>query len=102
MTDIIARALATKALQGAETNQYSDRDAFPSRGSSGKLYIDESNNQLYYWNETKLSYIPLVQSNEGIIDEVKSIVPQIVEESLDNTTRDNTEIAKFVFEMVQK
>lgn len=53
-TDMIARALSTKASKNY--NSFSDRNAFPEVGESGQLYLDTEKGILYYWNEEKNDY----------------------------------------------
>lgn len=69
MTDIIARALAAKALRSSGAGQYNSKLNFPTIGESGKLYVDTSTAKLYYWDETTMAYLPL--GGTGITDKAE-------------------------------
>lgn len=83
MTDIVARALASQAMQNKGVNQFNSKDEFPNVGQVGGLYIDNINNQVYYWNESTLAYVLLISGDQDIPTEVAKIVPQVVQDTLD-------------------
>ena len=56
MMDIVARAMASKALSKHGINQYENKDDFPKVGEEGALYVDVDNNMLYYWDNLDLIY----------------------------------------------
>lgn len=68
VTDIIARALAVKALNNSSAKQYDSKLNFPSIGKKGELYIDTSTGKLYYWDENVMVYMPLNGSETGGVD----------------------------------
>ena len=71
MTDIVARALALQAKKSKGVNQYNSSLEFPTVGSDGALYIDATNNKVYYWNTDTLSYVVLISGEQDIPTEVK-------------------------------
>lgn len=85
MTDMIARALATTALKNKGVNQFNSKDEFPSIGEAGGLYIDNINNQVYYWNDNTLAYVLLISGDQDVPTEVAKIVPEILEDSLNSS-----------------
>ena len=89
MTDIVARALASQALQNKGVNQFNSKNEFPNVGQEEGLYIDNINNQVYYWNESKLAYVPLISGDQDIPTEVAKIVPKEVEKVLPDAIEDN-------------
>lgn len=56
MMDIIARAMASKALSKYGNNQYKSKNDFPAIGEEGTLYVDVDNNMLYYWDNLDSIY----------------------------------------------
>lgn len=47
---------ATQIGSGKEVQKYDSIASFPAIGKENTLYIDKSNNDLWFWNETTLSY----------------------------------------------
>ena len=81
-TDIIARAMAKKAMDKKSYNYYDTKAAFPTLGQEGQLYFDKDTTILYYWDTETFSYQILV-SGEGsgdIVEQEK--VEQAVEDYL--------------------
>jgi len=74
MTDITARALAMQAINMKNINQFSSKAEFPIIGQEGILYIDEINNQLYYWNLNTQSYALLISGNLDIENILSGII----------------------------
>ena len=77
MTDMVARALALQAKKSKGVNQYSSKYEFPNMGSDGALYIDNTENAIYYWNKDTLSYVTIIASNQDI--------PKKVQETLETS-----------------
>ena len=82
-TDIIARALATKASQKGSYISYESSNDFPVIGAENQLYFDKKKTALYYWDEESFSYKILVASSSEIVDQ--EIVEQSVQEYMTTT-----------------
>lgn len=74
MTDMVARALALQAQKMKGVNQYSSKYEFPNVGVDGSLYIDKTNNAIYYWNQDTLSYVTIISENQDIPTGVKETI----------------------------
>lgn len=81
MTDMIARALASKALSQSGSTQYKNKSEFPSVGEEGQLYIDLDTNMIYYWDMKNLSYKSLNISGEAG-EVTKEVVKEVIQESV--------------------
>lgn len=74
MKDFVARALAMQAINTKNMNQFSSKDEFPIIGQDGFLYLDELNNEIYYWNLNTQSYVLLISSNINAQDILSGII----------------------------
>lgn len=81
MIDMIARAMASKALEQGGAAQYSSKLEFPSVGKEGQLYIDTVNNLIYYWDSETLTYKNL-NISEGTEEVSKEVVTEVIENSV--------------------
>lgn len=81
MIDIIARAMASKALDQGSVAQYSSKLEFPTVGKEGLLYIDTVKNLIYYWDSETLTYKNL-NISEGTEEVSKEVVAEIIENSV--------------------
>lgn len=84
MTDIVARALATQAMQGKGVNQYNSSNEFPTIGETGGLYINNTTNQVYYWNENTLAYVLLISGDQDIPTEVNKVLEETLPQTVEN------------------
>ena len=84
MTDIVARALATKALQGKGVNQYKSSSEFPTVGEAGGLYINNETNQVYYWNENTVAYVLLISGDQDVPTEVNKVLEETLPTTVEN------------------
>lgn len=89
MMDIVARALASQAMKSKGVNQFNSKNEFPNVGQAGGLYIDNTNNQVYYWNENTLSYVLLISGNQDIPTEVAKLVPEEIDKVLPEAIEDS-------------
>ena len=78
MTDIVARALALQAQESNGANQYNSSLEFPTVGADGALYIDITNNKVYYWNADTLSYVVLISGEQDVPTEIKKTLDDSV------------------------
>ena len=80
MMDIVARAMASKALSQGGASQYSSKSEFPSIGKEGQLYIDTAGNMIYYWDNSTLTYKSL-----NISEETEEVTKEAVVEVLESS-----------------
>ena len=81
--DIVARAMASKAMSQAGSAQYMNRTEFPSIGQEGLLYIDVDTSLVYYWDNSNLRYKCLNISNDTVVI-TKAAVEEVAQQSVFN------------------
>lgn len=91
MMDIVARAMASKALSQSGSSQYKSKSEFPSIGKEGQLYIDIENNMIYYWENSSLTY-KCLNISEGTEAVAKEAVVEVMQQAIFNGGSANTEI----------
>ena len=95
----IKKALANISGKVDTILTYNDKSEFPNIGEKGKLYIDLDSGKIYTWKEDELaysksSYISLSGTidekmiEEVVSDKMETIVPEMVQESLDDCVID--------------
>lgn len=91
MMDIVARAMASKALSQSGSSQYKNKSEFPSIGKEGQLYIDIDTNMIYYWEGESLTY-KCLNISEGTEEVAKEAVVEVLQQSVFNGGSASTEI----------
>ncbi len=81
MMDIVARAMASKALSQGGASQYTTKSEFPSIGTEGQLYIDVNSNMIYYWDGSTLTYKSLNISG-GTEEVAKEAVTEVLQSAV--------------------
>lgn len=79
MTDMVARALAAKALKTSGAKQYDSNLNFPTIGEVGMLYLDTSKPKLYYWDETVMAYLSIGGTGSVDKEETEAVAVAAVE-----------------------
>lgn len=91
MMDIVARAMASKALSQSGSSQYKNKSEFPSIGKEGQLYIDIDTNMIYYWENSSLTY-KCLNISEGTEEVAKEAVVEVLQQAVFNGGSASTEM----------
>lgn len=83
MIDIVARAMASKALSQSGSLQYKNKSEFPSIGREGQLYIDVDTNMIYFWDNSSLTY-KCLNVSEGTEEVAKEAVVEVMQQAIFN------------------
>ena len=83
MIDMVARAMASKALLKNGSEQYKNKTEFPSIGEDDRLYIDSDENMIYYWDNLNSMYRSLNISIETETIAKEAVVEVLEKEILD-------------------
>ena len=83
MIDIVARAMASKALSQKGSSQYKNKSEFPEIGVENQLYVDTEENMIYYWDNIDSIYKSLNISVDDINIAKEAIIEVLQTEVLD-------------------
>ena len=83
MIDIVARAMASKALSQKGSFQYKNTSEFPEIGVENQLYVDTEKNMIYYWDNIDSIYKSLNISVDDINIVKEAIIEVLETEGLD-------------------
>ena len=83
MIDIVARAMASKALSQKGSCQYKNKSEFPEIGVENQLYVDTEENIIYYWDTIDSIYKSLNISVDDINIAKEAIIEVLQTEVLD-------------------
>ena len=91
MMDIVARAMASKALSQSGSSQYKNKSEFPSIGKEGQLYIDIDTNMIYYCENSSLTN-KCLNISERTEEVAKEAVVEVMQQSIFNGGSASTEM----------